>query len=1510
MNSLILEADPMEGQGPFTYLWETGEISQEIMIPFALGDYMLTMTDATGCTAIINCHVKPWPDVVFFWGDPNGCEGDTLEIAMTWVRDTIENVQYLWSTGETTETIFVTEDMSWSLTLTDPATGCSLGVSQGNINFWPNPTAEIIGPTELFCGESITLTLDAGPLTHGIWEPGWEWGSSYTVTGPGIYSVIVWDPDIPICQAYDTIVISAGDISDPVLNGPPELCGGETATINVTNASEFETFLWNTGQSGSSITVTGAGSYTVTVAAEGGCTNTATITIASGGGLSLSTNPENATCSENNGSIDLAVNPAQSNQYLWSNGATSQDLMNIPAGNYIVTVTDPNGCTAIANETILNVPIDINITGNVIPNTSCSNNNGSISLLITPSTVPYDILWSNGSTSSDISGLSPGTYSVTVSTGLSCIETATFTVEDESDAADIESLIIPASCGEENGAVSITMTGGQAPFSYLWSSGETTSFINELSAGTYTVSVTDASGCTSISTVLVPNENPVINLSGNVFPNTSCSASNGEIDLTVNPPGPYTFIWSNSATEEDLVDLAAGEYSVTVSMGASCVMVASFIVQNQNIPFEIAGTTLPNTSCVFPNGSIHLDINPGGTYSYLWSDGSIAPDITNLEQGIYQVTVTNADNCSIPKSFEVLTSIELFTLSGVTIQNTSCQVPNGAIDLNITPAGAYSFSWSDGSNEEDIDGLDSGTYTVTVTNDEGCEEDATFSISDQFEGFDLIAVTQPNVSCTSPNGSVDLSLTPAGNYQFVWSNGNSDEDLTGLAEGSYSLTVTDANLCSATYDFVITDSISVPAISGSVMNEICNTGNGSIDISVNPVPVSYHWSTGAVTEDLSSLSSGLYSITVVDDYGCAVSDTFLVENTSNNFSLNGIVSDNSSCTTSNGYIDLTIQPAGNYTIRWSNGIDAEDLVSLNAGTYTVTVTDDTDCSSTASFVVQNIVTAPIISETIVSDTCGRGVGAIILEISGSVSNTFLWSDGSNDQKLEGVPEGIYSVTVTSMDGCTSTATFVIPNINSSFTINAVAVNNSSCSAPGGSIDLELLPAGVYDYLWSNAEITQDLVNLTAGQYYVTVSDQSGCISTAQFEIVDEFDFPELTIDVVPASCGFMNGRIDLTVSGPVIESIWWSNGMTTEDLVDIGSGSYHVTITSLDGCSVDTSINVLNQNSLFALEGFVYDDTSCIAASGSIQIDITPPGNYTFRWSHGESTEDIENLTSGVYTLSVTDSEGCSSSHSFVVQDLSEIPLFSEVIFAAKCGTSTGSIDLNFEEAGNLSFVWSTGDTSEDLENIPPGNYSVTVTGENGCVVSTDYIIEDTPAPRLTIDADLSGLVTEGMVVCSLTLDVPLSSIKSIQWSPWDVMSCTDDMCIEQILSVSGDTEVRATVIDTNGCLGTSSIMIRAVDDPLVFIPNVFSPNGDDVNDWVTVFANDQVEEVVVLEIFDRWGNKVFVNDHFPPNDQAYGWNGIFSGELMNPGVFAYRAVVRFLNGSERAYKGDVTLVR
>ena len=1511
LDSVIVEAIPLSGEPPFTYIWSTGETSQQIVVPNQIADYLVTVTDANGCSFVVFCHIKHWPDPVFFPFTDTACEGDSIWYFLNWIRNELPGLQYEWSTGEVTDSIIVTDNVTLTVTVTDPATGCEVVFGPESVAFDDRPEPEIVGPNSLCDGGPITLTVEGGPFFYVEWYPIFSIEESITVTDPGTYWVNAYYFDNPWCVGTDSILITEGIIELPLIDAPPELCDGQSGPVTLTNHQAYETYIWSNGETAYSFLAEEPGTYIVTVTDQAGCMAIESITIEIAPVNELSTIITSANCGLANGGIELGNSLPGNYSYGWSNGANSQDLVQVLSGIYSVTVTDDNGCFSTLEVEIPEEELTIILNETIAPNTSCINFNGSIGINILPEE-NYTIVWSNGDNTDEIIELASGTYSVTVSLG-DCQEIETYFVDDISAPADLLYTITSPSCGESNGAIDLQLNGGTSPFTFLWSSGETSEDINGIGAGLYTVTVTGSDGCLAVAQVDVDAGMDSISIEEIILPNTSCTDYNGSISLTLMPEENYTFLWSNGYTTEDLENLASGIYTVTITYGNSCQEIESYVIDDISAAPDLQ-YSITSPTCGGSNGEIDIQLLGGSSpFTYLWSTGEISEDLNGVEAGLYSITVSAADGCNTVSDIELIDAEILISIESIIQSNTSCTQPDGNIDVTISPLDTYTILWSTGATTEDLSGLSQGVYIITVSQGE-CTISDTFQILNENNPFTISSSATPNTSCISPNGAIDLNITPTGNYDYIWSNGWSEEDLHSLTEGQYTVTVTDVNGCSMTSTFEIETNATLFFLSGiSIANTSCQVYNGSIDMSVTPPDLAYNylWSSGATTQDIQNLSPGNYSVTVTNFEGCMQDTFFTVSDQSAPFMLSAISYPDTSCIQPSGSLDLSVSPAGMYFFSWSTGANTEDILSLSSGSYSVTVSDSfSSCTSTAVFEIDNHAILPNITYLLTHEKCGKDNGAIDITVSPAPVE-YIWSHGATTEDISGLTGGIYYLTVTISNGCTAYDTFTIMDDSLNLDITGNVIDNTLCMGANGSIVVATVPAGNYLYQWSNGASEAELQFLEGGTYSVTVTDQYQCTQIDSFIVGNSQIVPELDATIISATCGQSNGSVDIQVSLSIASTFMWSNNHTGEDLLAAPAGMYSVTVTSQEGCSAVMVVEIPDQNTNFSINSDITDNTSCSIPSGSIDVTVTPAGAYFFQWSTGEISEDIVSLGSGEYGITVTDQFNCAASELFTIENLSAPPILSYFVHSALCGLDNGTIELIVSPPSSLhQFLWSTGGDNRNLENLDEGVYSVTVTDAMGCTADTTIAVPGTELLLPSIDADLLSVPNGGNIHCTLNLNVPLSSIYSISWSPGDIMSCREFLCMEQNISIAAPTEVAVLVTDTNGCTGEAFLLLKIENDHHVYIPNIIMPDGHGANTHFTIFTNDHVEEVVKLEIFDRWGNCVFLHEFFPPNEPSLGWNGSFKGKTLDPAVFVYRAIVRFENGEEQRYQGDVTLIR
>jgi hypothetical protein len=362
--------------------------------------------------------------------------------------------------------------------------------------------------------------------------------------------------------------------------------------------------------------------------------------------------------------------------------------------------------------------------------------NGSINLSPFDGQIPYSFVWSNGETTEDISNLTEGTYVVTITDANGCEIIHSSIVEETNSGLTFNNIIVTDEiCGNGEGAIDISIINGLAPYTYNWSNGETTEDIINLSANTYSVTVTDAYGCDTIGVYDILNNPGTLNIDTLLAHHINCNTTLGWVDLTYSGgTEPVNILWNNGETEEDAEDLATGVYAVTITDANGCEDIASTEIFDYD-NFQIDNTVVTDDTCSLYLGGVNLSVSGGMLpYTFAWSNGSTSEDLYGITGGYYQCTITTADGCELTTGNMFVDNIDGFTLS-VAITHASCSTCNdGAIDLSEVGSGSsFTFLWTGPSgftaNTEDIQDLIPGNYTVHVENDLGCSNDSTYEVS-------------------------------------------------------------------------------------------------------------------------------------------------------------------------------------------------------------------------------------------------------------------------------------------------------------------------------------------------------------------------------------------------------------------------------------------------------------------------------------------------------------------------------------------------------------------------------------------------------------------------------------------------------------------------------------------------------------------------------------------------------------------------------------------------------------
>lgn len=863
--------------------------------------------------------------------------------------------------------------------------------------------------------------------------------------------------------------------------------------------------------------------------------------------------------------------------YLWSNGADTATITGLIAGTYTVTVTDENSCSNTATVTIGQPSSALTLTRGTISNTSCyGGGNGTATVVANGGTAGYTYSWNTNpvQTTATATGLSAGTYTVTVKDANQCTKTLDFTINQPA-ALTITSSQTNVSCnGGSNGTVSVNVRGGTGTYTYQWAhTGGNTATASNLVHGTYTVTVTDANNCQATQSFTITE--PSILEAGITKTDVLCNGgSTGTATVTpTGGSGNYTYMWSPSGgTAATASGLEVGNYSCQIIDTNGCFITKIITIKQPTV--LTATTSQVDATC--SSGGEATVIPSGGTpsYSYLWTpSGQTTATAIGLSAGNYSCKITDANGCALIKNFTVNTTNTLVASTNQT--NLKCNGSNTG-SASVVPSGApgpFSYVWSPNvSSTDTANNLVAGNYSVKITASNGCSIVKNFTITEP-PALTITPGPQTNVTCNGgSNGSLSATVAGGtGTYSYSWApSGGNGTTATGLSAGTYTLTVTDANLCKKTQTFTLTQPDTLTATT-SKTDVACNGGsNGTATVNVTGGTGTYNYQwfpTGGTNATANGLAAGNYTVTIKDANLCETTafvtitepDQLTAAISKTDVLCNGANNGTATVTASGG--------TGTYTYSWSpSGGTEATATGLSPNIYTVTVTDSNGCFTTKTV---QITEPPVLSitgsQTNVSCNSGNNGSASVTVSGGTGTYTYSWApSGGTAATANGLSAGIYTVTATDANSCSISKTITItePNVlAANITAEDVSCHNgnngsATITATGGTAP--------YTYLWPhNGATASSVTGLAAGIYEVILTDSNSCSLSASIEIKQ----PENPVNLNTASVS------EITVSGAKLSGTVSSDGINTDKggcLTEVG----FVYALHTNPTVADTKINV------------------------------------------------------------------------------------------------------------------------------------------------------------------------------------------------------------------------------------------------------------------------------------------------------------------------------------------------
>ncbi len=1298
---------------------------------------------------------------------------------------------------------------------------------------------------------------------------------------PGEYNigVTVIDSDGNSGTGNITITLKATPSVSITADGPTTFCFGESVNLIASPINGFE-YRWrrNTidipGATEPIYTVFESGSYRVRITATNECSSLSNAINVTVHELPEVTATNDGPVCEGE-DVQLTGGPDGMVSYQWSspsNPGFSSNLQNpvIPgitpaqAGQYILTVTDDNGCENIATTTVVVNPLPVApVSASASETHICAGSEGFLTLTATGGS-GQTLQWFAGSCGGTPIGQGNNlvipfpetttTYYVLWEAGecgqSDCVS-VTVTV---TDPPQISISSTPISCdGENDATATVNITGGTPPYAILWSNGATTPTIENLGPGTYTVTVTDDAGCIVSEEVTIIEPEPIV-LNFTEVVNPVCNGEdNGQATVVVSGGRPpFSYLWSNGQTTATATGLAAGTYQVTVTDDAGCEETASITLTDPP-QIVISIVSITHIECHGESTGAVTVAAANGTepYTYEWDNGQTGPSLVNITAGTYVVTVTDANGCQASLSVEINEPEPIEISAGP--DQTIC----AGETATLTATGADTYLWSTGETTATIvvSPLVTTTYTVTGYTDcgQGTAEVTVFVL----EG-PVVDLGEDVEICEGEVATLDAGMFP--NVSYLWSTGATTQTITVTAGGDYWVTVTNLdNGCGSTDTVAVLINPLPPAETGP--NQTICLGEAIILGPANPVPSptsTYFWTSVPPDPSLTepTISNPTVSPTVTTVY--TLTETYL----------------------------------------------------------------DTGCQNENSVTITVVGEAPDAGE---DQTICQGESVTLGPETTNPGSTYYWTSSNPDEIFDDqVPNPVVTPQITT----TYTLFEVVGECTFSDSVTITVDPSPEADAGsdkeicfGESVMIgpdEFTPSPTSSYLWtsvpndpsiSDPTISNPIVSPQVTTVYTLVETflQTGC-SNQNNITVTVHELPEVLIADDALICEGEGINIGHPDASQEYTYTWTSDPAGFESsesnpvVSPVVTTTYYVTVTSGEGCEASGQVTITVNPAPVAQ---VSDD---IVFCSETEIEPVHIGGaavegYTYQWTSEpegfESTDSnpliiFEGTTPITYFLTVTNQYGCTAQYSVTIS-LSDLMLTAEnpdicddeeTLFLAGYVNVTGG-------RTPYSFQWFDAqgtllDNTQNFIAVAPflASYTVVVTDADGCSRTATLVVTLRPAPQVDLQVSPPGTAYFGQTI-TFTAVPPTHDSYDFYVDGVLVQSGTSNIFRSSELKNGQVVYVVATL---DGCTGASEPYTVIISG----LPNAFTPDGDGIND---IFGKEHD-----LVIFNRWGQLVY--------EGREGWDGKHNGKEVSPGTYYYILEIVDHNNQKTTLKGSVTVIR
>ena len=1132
-------------------------------------------------------------------------------------------------------------------------------------------------------------------------------------------------------------------------------------------------------------------------------------------------------------------------------------------------------------------------------------------------------------------------------------------------------------CEWDTVELSAVPEGGNGEYTYAWmpATGLNSTTDSTVQVATinlqysYELTVTDGNGCTATATYTLP-EPSHLTVTAVVQSEINCfEGSDGvAVATAANGVEEYTYVWNTGATQAENADLAAGTYTVTATDAYGCTATAEITLEH---PTALTATVNDETAVLcFGDANGSGTVTPdGGTAPYIVSidNNTTTYDVpagesytfTQLAAGTYDVLVTDANGCTFNATLTV-TSPEQLQMTAGTITMPLCnQGDDGSAVVNVT-GGTLPYvltldgtevATMDAEGDQLVSNLAAGTYTVVATDANGCSIEVTFTV-DEPELLTLTQVSTENVSCnglsdatatvTFAGGTAPFTLYVDGDQQETTAQAVQNVTFTGLAAGTHTVGIRDANGCVTTLPVTITEPEVLAMTAGNIVDVLCfGDANGSAVVTPTGGTAPYTISVdnfattqtvaGGATGTFADLTAGDYTAAVRDANGCETTVDFTI-GTPTALELTEVSTTDPLCFgDANGSIVVNLaEGTAPYSLTVNGTAEAANLAAGDYtisdrpdGSYTIVATDANGCTMTITSVLGEPAQLALTEAATTPITCfGGDDGTATVAVTGGTAGYSVWMDDNqqpqtladaNEQAtFTGLNGGDHVFTVTDDHNCQATLTinFVEPDPMSRVVEEVTDVvcygqNNGTATVTisGGTLPYMMTVSEDIPVITLNTEDPYTITGLWADVYTVSIEDAHGCTVQMEITVQQPDSLSALASVLNNVDCfGTLTGVATVTPEGGIPPySYTWTGDKHEQTIDSLAAGLYFVTVTDANGCTASDSTDITEPDELTLT--LITLTESCNGEPTAI-IEIEANGGtpeYTLVWSNGMEGLHLDNLAVGSYTVTVTDQHNCFDTMTVVVP-FHPLPDFTVSTTPAYCERADGTATVMGSNLGDYTYDWNTTPNPNAPVNnqLAAGDY-VLVVDDGVCTLAIPFTIDHIPGPTAIFTANPTSFM-EGHTV--RYNDQSLGSVVMWEYDFGDGAYASVPAASHEY-NVAGEYWTVLTVTDQHNCVDTASVLITVIPDVVIYVPNAFTPNADGVNDvWLPIISNygDEFFEVVV---YSRWGELLFRS-----NDPNVGWNGKHNGKLVEAGVFTYKITYGDLFNNKYVKTGTVTVVR